>query len=222
MSGPVSTTAPQQPSPSAPTPQGGKRWKIVAPVVAVLVLVAAGAGAYLYHHAHAKPKSKAHTPAVVAKSATFTLPQTLDGLPKSTDEQTTALASAALADLSASITDLRGQPVLGAYGATSPNAAIIVGLPGTPTDSEAQISNVFDALRSTQFFNIPDPTAYPTGQAGSMMECADASLIGGVAIPVGACVESDSGGSVLLLRLTKTGAQTADIMKAALPTFEKR
>lgn len=225
MSDPVSTSTPQEPSTQSAQPPAattGRRWKIIVPIVAAVVIVAAGGAAYGYHHEHAKSKAKhkaGSTTKAAPKPATFTLPDTLDGLPKSTDQQTTSLASAALADLTASITDLSGTPVLGAYGANA-DTAIIVGLPATPTDANAEISNVFDALRSTQFFNIPEPTAIPAGQVGSEMQCADASLIGGVAIPVGACVETDGGGSVLLLRLTKTGAQTGDVLKATLPTFE--
>jgi hypothetical protein len=226
MSDPVSTAAPQEPSTQSARPAAaktGRRWKIIVPVAAAVVIAAAGGGAYAYHHEHAKPnaKHKAGTTTTMApKPATFSLPDTLDGLPKSTDQQTTSLASAALADLTASITDLSGTPVLGAYGSGS-DTAIIVGLPATPTDADSEISNVFDALRSTQFFRIPDPTPIPTGQTGSEIQCADASLIGGVAIPVGACVETDGGGSVLLLRLTKTGAQAGDVLKATLPTFER-
>jgi hypothetical protein len=224
MSNPVSTSAPQEPSTQPSPAKPRRRRKIIVPIVVAVAIVLAGGAAYAYHHEHAKTKAKHKASATTKpapKPATFMLPDTLDGLPKSTDQRTASLASAALADLTASITDLSGTPVLGAYGSSSPDAAIIVGLPATPTDADAEISNVFDALRSTQFFNIPDPTTIPTGQAGSEMQCADASLIGGVSIPVGACVETDSGGSVLLLRLTKTGSQAGEILKAALPTFEK-
>src|SRR5262249_3236400 len=101
-----------------------------------------------------------------------------------------------------------------------PDAAVLVGLPSTPSDARAEISNIFDALQSTQFFSIPAPTPADASTSGAVMECADASMIGGYPVAVGICVQSSSGGSAVLLRLTKSGAQAATILRAVDPKFQ--
>jgi hypothetical protein len=207
-------------------PNGRSLWKIITPI-AVLVAIAAIAVVVYAQHGHSKSRASSAPPArtaaagAAAKPATFSLPATVDGLPKSTDEQATALANATVSDLSASLGNLTSAAVLGTYSAGKPpDAAVLVGLPSTPNDAGAEISNIFDALRSTQFFSIPDPVPADASAPGAVMQCANASIIGGYPVAVGICVQSSSTGSTVLLRLTKTGTQTAAILKAIVSKFQ--
>jgi hypothetical protein len=222
MSNPVTTEAESRPpAEMAPGPKASRHWKIIPLAIVVVVLLAGAAGgayAYQLHHSGTK-----HTPPATLRTAatpdSYALPGALDGLPQSSDEDITSLSSAASQELMAALGDLKGKPIVGAYAATPPDAAVLIGLPATPNDPGTEISHVFSAVRSMHILTIPDPVETPAGVAGAEMRCSDGSLIGGVQVQVGACVEADSGGSVLLLRLTKSGADTGELLRSVLPAF---
>ncbi len=165
------------------------------------------------HIVAAKPTA---TPSATGP-ASFTLPQTLDGLTRSTTSSAADLATATKDDLVAAAGDLGGDPVVGSYAGTGKDAAVLIGLPIPTDDAEAQIDAVFDALRSMDLYNISDPA--PVGAGG--MQCANASVLGGADLKLGICVAADTRGSVVLLRFTKDAAAAGSVLGTVLPNFEK-
>ena len=200
----------------------GSAHKVIG--IALLSMIAAGAAGCSSHSAASTGGGGAHIVAAkptAAPSATgpasFTLPQTLDGLTLSTTSSAADLAAATKDDLVASAGDLGGDPVVGSYAGAGKDAAVLIGLPIPTDDANAQTDAVFDALRSMDLYNISDPA--PVGAYG--MQCANASVLGGADLKLGICVAADSRGSVVLLRFTKDAAAAGSVLGAVLPNFEK-
>jgi hypothetical protein len=195
----------------------GSAGKIVG--IAVIAAVALGA-AGCSSSAKTKPHG-AKTTGTASASPTgpvsFTLPATVDGLALSKDSSTTDLASATKDDLVALTQDMAGDAVVGSYAGTGKDAAVLIGLPVTVDDVDAQIDAIFDGLRSMDLYAIDDPKPVGTGGA----KCADATVLGGADLKLGICVTADTRGTVILMRFTKDATATSTALSSVAAGFER-
>ncbi len=215
------------------------RARTVLIIVLMLVVVEAGGVfaaslAWSSHHATASaaPSAPATSPSAQATvSATsppaytgdhFRLPATVSGFPRSTnpsldDDATTAVAAI---DQGTEV----GPSVVGTYQSrTDQNAAyLLIGMPMRIVDAHRAAVGALADLAANDDYAIGTETTYDAGPRGGVMMCATATAHAlTIPWPSSICVVADSGGLIIAMYVTHSGADDATVTTAVRPVFEE-
>jgi hypothetical protein len=194
------------------------------PLLVVVALVGAGAAVLITRagkgsataSATSSPAPKVTTTAAGA-STLFTLPDSVDGLPKSAN---TTLANTLSQLITTSLPSAK--TVAGVYqSATDPLTAIIlIGAEMPIADPAAEVRGGFTGLGNS--LQLSKPKTYPAGSLGGVMQCASGKFYNPSAshIPVAACAIADNKGMIMTLFLSSTEAHAVAVTTAVRPTFE--
>jgi hypothetical protein len=152
----------------------------------------------------------------------FTLPPTVIGLPRSTNPPLIDDATSAVAAFGGGTG--AGPSVVGAYQSrTDPDDAyLLIGTPMRVADARAAAVAAFEELAAGDDFTIGPEKTYGTGTSGGVMICATAvSHALTIPWPSSICVVADSGGLIIGMYITHSGAADAAATKSIRTAFEQ-
>jgi hypothetical protein len=227
------------PDPFAPAQRtaAGRRSRGTGPVIAlvVLVLLAGSAFAFVIASSHrvarsAGPIASTTIPSIPIPSTPtptftggdhFTLPPTVIGLPRSTNPSLIDDATSAVAAIGGTGA---GPSVVGAYQSrTDPDDAyLLIGVPMRVVDARTAAVGALEDLAANDDFVISPEKTYSTGTRGAVMICATAiSHAMTIPWPSSICVVADSGGLIIAMYISHSGAADATATKSIRTAFEQ-
>jgi len=149
-------------------------------------------------------------------SSLFTLPASVDGMPRAASS---AQVDAMRQNLHTTLPSAK--VTAGAYQDPSDaqHQVILVGLEMPITNPEAQVSGGFAGFATTAP-GLSTPKSYPPGPQGGAMECAGGD-IGAAQVQLALCIVADQKGMIFVLDYSATEQHAADVTTGIRPSFER-
>jgi len=158
------------------------------------------------------------TPTASNVSTVFTVPDSVDGVPKSSN---TTVADTMGRMIAAGIPNSKTATGVYVDPANPKRIIVLLGVEAKIKDPEAELKGGFVGLGIT-VQGMSTPKTYPAGPQGGQMQCAHGTVnapnVG--ALPVAACIIIDGKGMIFLTYYSTTEAHAVDVITALRPKFE--
>ena len=145
----------------------------------------------------------------------FTLPDTVDGLPRAASS---AQVDAMKQNLSQSLPSAKVTAAAYHKPSDTEHQVILVGIETPISDPESEVHDGFVGFGTTAP-GLSTPKDFPAGSQGGAMQCASGD-VGNAEVPLSVCIVADNKGMIFVLDYSATEQHAADVTSAVRPEFE--